>query len=186
MKRAATGILLLPLVLLGSGCSTLNTNVDYDGSVNFSKYRTFSLKEGTPAKDPLTQQRIEDAIVASLQSKGLRRVPDGGELLVYTHVRTQNQQQIEWNNYGYAGWGWGWGWGWRGWGGPGWSTATVRNVPIGTLIVDLVDPTEKRLVWRGIATEYVDKILAMSPEEKTKAAHEAMGKLFKDYPPKTS
>jgi hypothetical protein len=41
-------------------------------------------------------------------------------------------------------------------------------------------------VWRGIATEYVDKIVKMSPEEKTKAANEAMQKLFKDYPPKTT
>jgi len=78
----------------------------------------------------------------------------------------------------------GWGWGWRGWGGAGWQTATVSNIPIGTLIVDLVDPSEKRLVWRGVATEYVDKILKMDPEEKTKAANEAMAKLFKEYPPR--
>jgi hypothetical protein len=186
MRRVSRWSLTLPALLLAFGCSTLQTNVDYDGSVDFSKYRTFTLKQGTPAKDPLTQQRIEAAIVGSLQSRGVRQVPEGGELLVYTHVRTETQQQIEWTNYGYAGYGWGWGWGWRGWGGPAWSTATVRNVPIGTLIVDLVDANEKRLVWRGIATEYVDKILAMSPEEKTKAANEAMQKLFENYPPKTS
>jgi hypothetical protein len=186
MKSASIGVLLASALLVAGGCSTLQTNVDYDGSVDFAKYRTFTLREGTPARDSLTQQRLEDAIAASLQAKGLRRVPDGGDLLVYTHVRTENQRQIEWTNYGYAGWGWGWGWGWRGWGGPGWSQATVRNVPIGTLIVDLVDSQEKRLVWRGIATEYIDKIVKMDPEEKTKAANEAMQKLFKEFPPRTS
>ena len=107
---------------------------------------------------------------------------DGGDLLVYTHVRTDVQRQIEWNNYGYAGWGWGWGWGWRGWGGPGWQTATVSNIPIGTLIVSIVDPSEKRLVWRGVATEYVDKILKMDAEEKTKSGQRGDGEALQGVP----
>ena len=175
MRRVSRWFLPLTGLVLALGCSTLQTNVDYDGSVDFSKYRTFTIKQGTPAKDTLTQQRIEDAIAASLQSKGLQRVPDGGELLVYTHVRTQNQQQIEWTNYGYAGWGWGWGWG------PSISTVDYNTyiTKDGTLVVELANPKDHQLLWRGSATATISD----KSDKNIKTLNKALDKMFKNYPP---
>ena len=49
------------------------------------------------------------------------------------------------------------GYGYRGWGGMGggMATTTQQNIPIGTLIVDLVDPATHEMVWRGTASDQV-------------------------------
>jgi len=71
--------------------------------------------------------------------------------------------------------------GWNGyaWGGPGMTTATV--IPIGTIVVDLVDAKTKNLVWRGVVKDELDRDLY--PEEREKKAIEIAKKLFADFPP---
>ena len=61
-------------------------------------------------------------------------------------------------------------------------TSTVQQIPVGTLIVDLVDANQKELVWRGTATKTLDP--GSSPEEKQKHLDEAVQKMFGNYPPK--
>jgi hypothetical protein len=163
------GILTLGLTL---ACSTLTTNVDYDHTVDWSPYKTFMIAEGT--KDPVTftQKRIEDSITSTLTSKGWQAVTSNPGVLVYTHVRLSNQKQWTAQTMG--------GWGYRGWGGMGggMTTATETNIPIGTLIVDLVDPAKKEMVWRGTATDQVSG----SGEDKGKI-QAAVQALFKNFPP---
>jgi hypothetical protein len=60
-------------------------------------------------------------------------------------------------------------------------TSTVSEVPVGTLIVDLVDANRKELVWRGTASDTLDP--EASPEKKEKNLQEAMAKLLANYPP---
>ena len=72
------------------------------------------------------------------------------------------------------------GFGYRGWGGMGggMATTTQQNIPIGTLIVDLVDPSTHEMVWRGIAQDQV------KPNgESADTINEAMQKLFEKFPP---
>ncbi len=77
-------------------------------------------------------------------SKGLQPTTTNPNLLVYPHVVLSEQKQ--WNTMSMGGFGY------RGWGGMGgMATTTEQNIPIGTLIVDLVDPNSKEMVWRGTA-----------------------------------
>ena len=171
MKKAATllGILTLTLV---AGCSTLTTAVDYDHTVNWSQFHTYQMAEGT--KDPVTftQKRIEDSINAQLTSKGWQSVTSNPDILVYTHTVLSHQKQ--WNATSMGGWGY------RGWGGMGggMATATETNIPIGNLVVDLVNPKTKELVWRGTASDQVSG----SGEDKGKI-DAAVAELFKNFPP---
>ena len=171
MKRAATflGLLVSALTL---ACSTLTTSVDYDHTTNFSQFRTFQLTEGT--KDPITftQKRIDDAITTQLTSKGWQAVTSNPDILVYTHaVRGEVKQ---WNATSTGG-----GWGYRGWGGMGgMTTATETTIPTGTLVVDLVNPKSKELVWRGTAS---DQISASGAEQGQ--IQNAVAKLFENFPP---
>ena len=58
------------------------------------------------------------------------------------------------------------------------ATTTQQNIPIGTLIVDLVDPTTHEMVWRGMAQDQV------KPNgESAETVNEAMQKLFAKFPP---
>jgi hypothetical protein len=74
------------------------------------------------------------------------------------------QLQSDSFGYGFGGYGMG-GWGMYGYGaaGPVSTTTRVVNYPEGTLVVDIVDPTKKELVWRGSTTP----ILISESNDKT-------------------
>ena len=75
-------VLLLPALALAQ-----KTSFDFDKATDFSKFKTYALKDGTNVGDPLIDKRIVAAIQAELAAKGLvvrrrqaghrRRVPRG-------------------------------------------------------------------------------------------------------------
>lgn len=157
-----------------AGCSSVSTTVDYDHNVDFGRYRTYSWRDGHPA-NPIADRRIKDAVDSVLASRGLRRVDGDGDLSVVYHGRASREIVVDtWDA------GWGYGWRWRRFGGPG--VATVREIPVGTLIVDLVDARDKELVWRGTATRVIDR--EATPAEKSADVNEAVAKMFRSFPPR--
>ena len=60
-----------------------------------------------------------------------------------------------------------------------WTSSTIS---IGTLVVDMYDPSTKQLVWTGYATKTIDP--SSDPEKNAKKLDKATGKLLKSYPPK--
>jgi hypothetical protein len=77
-------------------------------------------------------------------------------------------------DYASAGW-----YGWR-WGG-GVATTTVSEIPVGTIVIDVVDGAAKQLVWRGWGKD--DVTSRRSPEEAEEYARSVMAKLFENFPP---
>jgi uncharacterized protein DUF4136 len=170
MRKAAIlfGILAGALTL---ACSTMTTAVDYDHTINWSQFHTFQLAEGTRDPVTFTQKRIEDAITSTLQSKGWTLASSNPDILVYSHVVLSSEKQ--WNATSMGGFGY------RGWGGMGgMATATQTNIPIGTLIVDMVNPKTKEMVWRGTAQDQVSG----NGEDRGKV-QDAMNAMFKNFPP---
>lgn len=170
------------VAMLGSlvGCSTLQVNSDYDRTVDFSAYTTFDFLPAPELANPLVYARVSEAIEAELVGKGLRREAGSAGLLVALHGRLSKQTQIDTASYGY-GWGtWGY-WNRWGYGGMGTTTTTVREVPVGTLIVDLVDAAGKKLVWQGTASDSLDP--NSSPETKDYRVKNAVKKMFAGFPP---
>ncbi|HEY3349186.1 MAG TPA: DUF4136 domain-containing protein [Thermoanaerobaculia bacterium] len=160
-------------VLTGAGCSSITTNVDFDTTARFDAYRTYAFKD-VHEGDAFQMKRVQAAIDRSLQAKGLTKADGKPDLWVVLHTRMRNQRQVTTFSSG-----WGWGWGWRG---GYWNTARVDNIPVGTLVVDLVDTTRKELVWRGLASRVVDR--DETPQERTGYVQEAVDKLFAEFPPK--
>lgn len=60
----------------------------------------------------------------------------------------------------------------------------TRNViyQVGTLQIDLIDAKTGQLVWRGSAEKVIDD--TPTPAERSAAIHNAVAKIFSDYPPK--
>ncbi len=170
MRKTILGILIGATSLACS--STLTTNVDYDHTVNWSQFHTFQLQTGTPSPVTFTQKRIDDGITSNLTAKGWQTVTSNPDILVYSHVALSSEKQ--WNATSMGGFGY------RGWGGMGggMATATQTNIPIGTLIVDLVNPRTKEMVWRGIAQDQV----GTNGEQKGQV-DAAIAALFKNFPP---
>ena len=109
------------------------------------------------------------AVTSALTSKGWQATASDPSVLVYTHVALSQQKQWTATNMG--------GYGYRGWGG-GMATATETNIPIGTLIVDLVDSQTHEMIWRGIARDQVK-----TSGDASGRIQNAVTKLFEDFPP---
>lgn len=170
MKKAATllGLLAGALTL---ACSSMTTAVDYDHTVNWSQFHTFALAEGTKDPETFTQKRIEDGITNALTSKGWTVATSNPDVLVYSHVVLSSEKQ--WNAMSMGGFGY------RGWGGMGgMATATQTNIPIGTVIVDMVNPKTHEMIWRGTAQDQVTGTGADRGQ-----VQQAMQAIFKNFPP---
>ena len=59
------------------------------------------------------------------------------------------------------------------------SSTTVREIPVGTILVDLVDAGTNKLVWRGTGTDVVSD----KPEKNEAKINKLIPKMFKSYPP---
>lgn len=151
---------------------------DFDRGADFTKFHTYRLVKLEENKEvnQLVDQRILGAIQEELAKEGFRRVETGGDLLVGYQASVTHEQQYTTFNDGV---GPGWGYGAR-WGGTGISTTTSTTIPTGALTVNLFDPAQKQLVFRGIATS----TLSDKPEKNAKTIKKAVQKIFEKYPPK--
>ncbi len=175
VRKGRLAVLLLAVAVLAA-CSSISTTEDYDRATNFSQYKTYEWKVVDPIQNQILEQRIKSAVEGALNSKGLRKSAEKPDLWVVPHTRLDKQTQISTYNSG-----WGYGWGWGGYGGMGMTTSTVSEIPVGTLIIDLVDANKKQMVWRGTATKTLEP--DASPETKEKNINAAVQKMFAGYPP---
>lgn len=156
---------------------------DYAHGTDFSKYKTYKWVKisDNPDLNQLMDQRITGAFEAELAKEGLTKAEDNPDLLIgYQAAVTQETQLNTYSsNMGAPGWGYGAGWGY-GWGGSSMSTTTSSTIRNGTLVLDMMDPKEKKLIFRGIATD----TLSDKPEKNIKKIQKATAKIFEKYPPK--
>jgi len=158
-------------LLAAPGLLAQKITVEFDSSIDFSKYHTFLIRSGQlNSKNPalnseLVKKQIDNDIIRDLTARGLEEsAKPTSDLNVRYHFGTMRKLETE----AYPA-------GWRGWG-----TRVVR-VPYaeGTLVIDLRDPTTKSLVWRGIAS--VEKDDATKIEGKL---DDMVRKAIEKYPPK--
>lgn len=187
-------ILSLAIIFLLASCSGIQVTSDFDKSVDFSKFKTYSYHGWAKDSDKLLNQfdkeRIESAFKEQFDERGLTLVKEGGELVVALYIVTQEktQQVANTTNFGgYAGWGYGgyygYGPGW-GWGSPmmGTSVTTVNNYnyTVGTLVCDVFDAGEKKLIWEGIGKGTVDS----DPSTRDRSIPKAVAAIMSQYPVK--
>lgn len=158
-----------------TGCPSGNVQVDYDHTVYFGNYHTFSFAD-VKTDNPFFQQRIEDAVSHDLEARGLQFVPTGGDLEITAVGAVHDRQfyQTFYNpRFGYYWWGWP--------GYPGYATTTrTVHYQVGTLVLDMYDGHTRRLVWRGIAANS----LSRSPQENTGKLYSAINQMLKHFPPR--
>ncbi|HEY7575525.1 MAG TPA: DUF4136 domain-containing protein [Thermoanaerobaculia bacterium] len=163
---------LLPLTLaacLAAACSTiLQTKVHSDPAADFSKYKTFAVKQDR--LQTADQAWLTNQLTTRLEGKGLTPAASNPDLQIVTYsFRNQSTSST-------SGYGW-----WTG----GLTTESTENIPAGTLVVDLVDqgkvdPGHEQLVWRGMAIGTIPPTGGLKRDKVTLA----LDRLFSDYPPK--
>jgi len=186
MRRFMQAV-LLAVVLAGSAMAAFAADVrtDYDHSVNFSQYNTYSWGK-VQATNPFFVSRIQGAVDQQLQAKGWKLMPSGGAVTVVATDNIHSQQEVQTMYDGWPG-GWGLGWGWRNWAwsggwadGFGTSTTTTTDKPVSNLVIDLFEGGSKKLLWRGLAMED----LSSNANSNTKKVDGDIRNMFKSFPPK--
>ena len=154
-------------------------------SVDFSAFRTFAFsgitdrghEVGASDSSPL-RQRIKKMIQEQFASKGVRQVSmeDTPDLLVHIFFGVKDLQHVQTT------------------GNPNAKAYTLNEgnwVPVptthvttsedheGTLIVDLAESSDKKLVWRAVIRAVLDDKL----EKNFELANKGIAKAFQDYPP---
>lgn len=180
-------LMLLSVAVALAACQTNAPLADFDVSRDFSQYRTWSWADPAvnyaPPGDPrlpsdLTTQRVQDAVSAQLDVRGLRpaKDPASADLRVSTSVVMETRRDQVTTQYG-GFWGYGgpyWG------GGPGFTQTRSVDYQVLTLQIDLLDGEDGRLVWRGNDSE---KVRDRSPIERTREMHELAAGVLVNYPP---
>ena len=174
MKKIYLFYFIVSLII--SSCSSIHVAADYDRSVNFSSYKSFSFfQEGINKVkiSDLDKRRILNAIENELISKGLKK-SDNPDLLV--NIITKERKEVNIYNQNFGMWGWGWGWG------PtfGLNQTNISDSTNGTLFIDLIDNNKKELVWQGIGDGY----LSTRMDRKNERIIEFVESILEKYPPK--
>ncbi len=165
------GVALAVMLLFLSGCSPISVRTDYDHEVNFSAYKTYrwmpppkKRAKKSVRKGSLLDTRVRRAVEAELESRGYTVKTSGrADALLAYHVGVRDRIDVEHYGYGYGYWG---------------RRTHVHRYKEGTIVIDIVDPEARQLIWRGAAAGAVGH-----PQPNPEKVKKAVAKIFEDYPP---
>jgi hypothetical protein len=174
------------IAFLFSSCGGIKVSADYDKSVDFTQYKTFEYygwaKESNQLINDLDEKRIEDAFGKEFNSRGLTYVESGGDLVVTLFIVIQQKTETVANSTGgyggyyggYYGYGPGYGWG------PSYGTTTIStyDYQVGTLVCDVYDKANEKLIWEGIGSNTIKE----DPKGREKRIAIAVAAIMKQYP----
>lgn len=159
---------------------------DYDHTIDFSQYKTYGFFSPMGIENPnyssIYGSIFRDAISKEMNSRGYR-MSDNPDLMINVSGRLQQKTKVTTTSDPYMGGGY---YGYRRgaygtWGGYGYGTQThVSNYTEGTVNVDMVDRTEKRMVWEGVAVGRVNE--KKSNEETRQAIYSGIQEMYAGYP----
>jgi len=180
MKPVLTLVSVVLLLSMSIVVQAQKTSAAFDESVNFSNYKTFAFdKPG--ARNPFVNNLIVQAVEKELTSRGLTKVTTDPDLrVVYLAATGPNLQVADVPFYHvvnpvYSGMVFS-------------ATSTMWDVTTGTLVIDLFDPKTERTVFRGSASDVLQRApsadLAADAKLVTKPINKGIAKIFKKYPAK--
>lgn len=189
MRTSFLTMLLLTVPL--TGCSTISVKTDYDRSVDFQGLRSFAWMPNTGPKitgnkDSVESidRRIRQALENELAARGFV-VTDAGSADFWINYQAALQRKTHVSSVSDYSAGPGMGWNYR------YGREDAHNVPHdrvyvneydeGTLIVDVVDPASKKLMWRGFAQARIGE--NESSERRDRRVKEAVKKMLDRFPP---
>jgi len=178
------------IALLSACAPSVKVRSDADPTVNLNHYQTYGFFsqmgiEGDNYSN-LLGQHFRDAVSSQMNSRGFSQ-SDSPQLQVNVSIGAEDKVRV--NTYqdpylhgGYYGMG---GYGYRGYGGMGGygygsgTRTTVHQYTEAKIYIDLVDSTEHKMVWQGVATFTItDKM----QEQLRETVHNTVDKIFSQFP----
>ncbi len=181
-------ILVLLGILIGfTACSPVDVVTDYDTTVDFDQYASFSFYEWEVQEDnilnPLHKDRIEEALVSEFARRGIVQVDSAGDLIVSVMAVVDDNTQLNpltppgpEHRYGgyYHGFGPRFPWG------QGYAATSMRdyNHYVGALVVDVFDARKEELIWESAARNVLNNRILKKDNELKRAVY----RLMNDFP----
>ena len=132
-----------------AGCSSLKTSFDFDKAKDYSEYQTFALLRmndqirGAISRPSAVSRAIERELTAGLIDKGYVLDEDSADLQV-TYILSVEELVSDYEPLPYTARGSG-------------AAMPIEADRRGTFSIDIIDAAENELVWRGTATDAVEK-----------------------------
>jgi len=171
-----TRLFLLLIPFLFVGCSTLRVTTDYDKEFDMSNLKTFTIvhKKAEFKEDTLTAKRIQDALTSTLKAKNYQAVKQSdADFYVIYHLNVTNKTQID-TDYQFVGM-----YPYR-YGGAMVATTRAYNYDEGKLIIDIINPNDKNIIFRSVATDELRTL--ETPQEREIYIKEVILKALEKMP----
>ena len=140
------------LILAGPRVSAQEVETDHDSTFDFSRFRTFAARIGTPWGDPSSETAAKAAFTKRFINKGWKQADESScDALVVLHGTSPGKQTFR---SFYADWP---GYGWHNVGAPALADSTAYDYKPGTLVVDIFDTKTRKVVFRGVAQGLTSK-----------------------------
>jgi hypothetical protein len=177
----SAGIIYL-VIFLFSSCAVKVSTV-YDHTASFEDYRTFCWFENCEftidgpvylKRDSASVEAFKQAIVEELERKGYVYDQDNPDFLLHMHVVVEEQQGVLASPYNSGD-----GTGWQGaFPFEAWEPQSYVYLK-GSLIIDIADANDGKMVWRSDAVEYLD----ITSDISNSRLKRGIKKVLKDFPP---
>jgi hypothetical protein len=178
---AAAGALLAGCAALAGASLSLSIDSDGDPEARFEALGSWDWLPApadardlptAPSADPL-EARVRDAIADELEARGYPRRPGAPTFWVHPMVRVEDVVAAEAQDVHEEV--------------PVWMRPALRDTHVivgqrGHLVVDLVDPATRRLLWRGAVSGAVDP--SASAAQRDARLREGVRRLLARFPPR--
>jgi len=180
-------LLALGVVLMTAGCSQVLVQTDFDQTANFAALKTYEWYAAEPPVSgdvqsdyPMLDMRVRTAVDTELDAKGYTKVETDPDFFVIYHAAVAREIEVSTTSTAVHPPGY---YGWRYVAPPVWVNQTVaRTYNKGTLILDVVDARNEKLIWRGAVEGEVDQ--AVTQQQRKAIVKEAVNKILAEFPPK--
>ena len=168
MSVCMAGLATMTVVVLAlPGCAP-RINVDTHPEANLGSFQTYawlSRERPSPGRGVLVARHVGTTVGDVLRSKGYRRVPPGqADFLLNYHAILEQRVDMRSQRGQYS----------RSWVGSG----AVRAYKVGTLIIDVIDRAEERLVWTGLVEGAIP-----NPEQGPAKIERVVEDILRYFPP---
>jgi hypothetical protein len=170
-------VALFGAAIAGAPLFAQTVTIDYDHSVNFLKFKTYTWGK-IHATDPSVEARITLALNRGMKGRYMTEVAKDSDLTITAVEANQDKKEIT-DFYGsLSDFNWQ-----RPWGNTGFldSVATLNDVPLNTLVIDMYDTKSHKLLWRGSVSLAPTDATSKEADQKF---DKAVTQLISKYPPK--
>ena len=186
LYRATRALFVAAGALFLAACASDPVTSNFDPTADLSKYNTYAFladlnTDKGEGYGSLETTYLKNAVAKQLDARGMTQDVNNPDLLINFSIQTQEKVQSRPTGGGYGGVGYdpfyddyyygGWGYG---------HSTRIDQYTEGKLVIDAIDPDEKKLIWQG-TTKGRLTTKAMQDMEQTLTG--AVEEIFAKLPP---